>query len=133
MKQPVSSIMKQTLCAASSIIFAALYATSASAQSPDKIIRQAVKAMTNGKGEKALREIRSWEVKGRITNTKDGSTGGYRAYAMRPNPYPRAFDLGGVGGGMGYNSKKAWTRASPRRAATVTGVAGRGVSTQSPP
>ncbi|HKC87372.1 MAG TPA: hypothetical protein VKG02_15410 [Blastocatellia bacterium] len=130
MKQPVSSIKKQTLCAAISIIFAALYATSASAQSPDKIIRQAVKAMTNGKGERALREIRSWEVKGTITNTKDGSTGGYRAYAMQPNLYARAFDLGGLEVSMGYNGKSAWTRDSRDGLRTLTGAASRDFQTE---
>jgi len=130
MKQPVSSIKKQTLCAAISIIFAALYATSASAQSPDKIIRQAVKAMTNGKGERALREIRSWEVKGTITNTKDGSTGGYRAYAMQPNLYACAFDLGGLEVSMGYNGKSAWTRDSRDGLRTLTGAASRDFQTE---
>ena len=75
MNQPAYSVTKQTFCAAISIIFAALFAMSASAQSADKIVKQAVKAMTNGKGEKALREIRSWQVKGTITSLKDDSSG----------------------------------------------------------
>src|SRR5499426_3826615 len=108
MKQPVSSITNRTLWAAVSIIFAAFCPMSASAQSADKIIKQAVKAMTNGKGEKALREIRSWQVKGTITNPKDGSTGGYRAVATQPNLYVREFDLRGLEAAMGFNGKSAW-------------------------
>ncbi|MGH9940703.1 MAG: hypothetical protein ACREAM_31035, partial [Blastocatellia bacterium] len=64
MKQPVSSMTKWSLYVTLFIVFAIVCATSASAQPADKIIKQAVKAMTNGKGEKALREIRSWQVKG---------------------------------------------------------------------
>src|SRR5262249_68541 len=105
MNQPASSISEQTLCAAISIIFAVLCAASASAQSADKIIKQAVKAMTNGKGEKALREIRSWQVKGTITNLKDGSSGGYRAVAAQPDLYAREYDLRGLEGVMGFNGK----------------------------
>src|SRR5215475_3006958 len=130
MKQPASSIKKQTLCAAISIIFAALSATSATAQSADKIIKQAVKAMTNGKGEKALREIRSWEVKGTITNQKDGSTGGYRAYAMRPNLYICSFDLRGLEVSLGYNGKSAWMRDSRDGLRTLTGEASRDFQTE---
>src|SRR4030095_8604351 len=103
MKQLVSSTTKQTLCAAISVIFAALWSTSASAQSADKVIKQAVKAMTKGKGEKVLREIRSWQVNGTITNPKDGSTGGYRAYATQPNLYAYEFDLRGLEVSAGYN------------------------------
>lgn len=130
MKQPVSSITKQTLCAAISIIFAALCSTDASAQSADKIVKQAVKAMTNGKGEKALREIRSWQVKGRITNPKDGSTGAYRAYATQPNLYAYEFDLRGLEVSAGYNGKSAWMRDSRDGLRTLTGAASRDFQTE---
>jgi len=130
MKHLVTSIAKQTLCAAISIIFAALFATSAPAQSADKIIKQAVKAMTNGKGEKALREIRSWRIKGTITNLKDGATGSYQASAAQPNLYAREFDLRGLETGMGYNGKSAWTRDSRDGLRTLTGDASRDFQTE---
>src|SRR5215470_13973328 len=130
MKQPVSSTIKQTLCAAISIIFAALCATSASAQSADKIIKQAVKAMTSGKGERALREIRSWQVNGTITNLKDSSSGSYRAAATQPNLYVREFDLRGLEGAMGYNGKSAWTRDSRDGLRTLTGDVSRDFQTE---
>src|SRR5262245_61464556 len=130
MKQPVHSVTKQTFCAAISVIFAALFAMSASAQSADKIVKQAVKAMTNGKGEKALREIRSWQVKGTITNLKDGSTGDYRAAATRPDLYVREFDLRGLEGAMGYNGKSAWMRDSRGGPRTLTGHASRDFQTE---
>src|SRR5215813_936609 len=130
MKHPALSITKRTLRAAISIIFAALCAASASAQPADKIVRQAVKAMTNGKGEKALREIRSWQVKGTITNLKDGSSGGYQAAATQPDLYVREFDLRGLEGAMGYNGKSAWTRDSRDGLRTLTGDASRDFQTE---
>jgi hypothetical protein len=130
MKKSAYSVKKRTFCAAVSIIFAAICATSASAQSAEKIVKQAVKAMTNGKGEKALREIRSWEVKGTITSLKDGSSGGYRAAAARPNLYAREFDLRGLEVSAGYNGKSAWTRDSRDGLRTLTGDASRDFQTE---
>jgi hypothetical protein len=125
MGQQASSIRRQTLCAAISISFVALCAAGASAQSADKIIKQAVKAMTNGKGEKALREIRSWQVKGTITDLKDGASGAYRAAAAQPALFIREFDLRGLEVGMGYNGKSAWMRDSRDGLRTLTGDASR--------
>jgi len=130
MKQQALSITKRTLRAAVLIIFAALCAASAAAQSADKVVKQAVKAMTNGKGERALREIRSWQAKGTITNLKDGSSGDYRAAATQPNLYVREFDLRGLEGAMGYNGKSAWTRDSRDGLRTLTGDASRDFQTE---
>jgi len=130
MKHPALSTTKLTLRVAISIIFAALCAASASAQSADKIVKQAVKAMTNGKGERALREIRSWRVKGTITDLKDGSSGDYRAAATQPNLYVREFDLRGLEGAMGYNGKSAWARDSRDGLRTLTGDASRDFQTE---
>jgi hypothetical protein len=130
MGQPASSITKQTLCATISIIFAALCATSAPAQSADRIVKQAVKAMTNGKGEKALRVIRSWQVKGTITNLKDGASGSYRAAATHPTLYIREFDLRGLEVSQGYNGKSAWMRDTRDGLRTLTGEASRDFQTE---
>jgi hypothetical protein len=130
MKRPASSVTKQTLRIAISVVFAALCATSASAQSADKVIKQAAKAMTNGKGERALREIRSWQIKGTITDLKDGSSGSYRAAATQPDLYVREFDLRGLEVSMGYNGKSAWTRDSHDGLRTLTGDASRDFQTE---
>src|SRR5499427_5793604 len=130
MKHPALSTTKLTLRAAVLIIFAALCAASASAQSADKIIKQAVKSMTNGKGERALREIRSWQVKGTITDLKDGSSGGYRAAAAQPDLYIREFDLRGLEVSIGYNGKSAWMRDSRDGLRTLTGDASRDFQTE---
>src|SRR5215475_6624729 len=138
MGQHASSTTRQALCASNSIILATMWAAilatlcaaSASAQSPDKIINQAVKAITGGKGEKALREIRSWQVKGTITNLKDGSSGAYRAAAAKPDLYVREFDQRGLELSMGYNGKSAWTRDSHDGLRTLTGEASRDFQTE---
>jgi hypothetical protein len=130
MGQHAFLITRRTLCATISIIFAAFCAASASAQSADKIVKQAVKAMTSGKGEKALREIKSWQVKGTITNLKDGGAGAYRAAAAQPNYYIREFDLRGLEVSMGYNGKSAWMRDSRDGLRTLTGDASRDFQTE---
>jgi hypothetical protein len=130
MGQHAFLIRRQTLCAAISIFFVALWAEGVSAQSADRILKQAVKAMTDGKGERALREIRSWQVKGTITNLKDGASGAYRAAATQPNLYIREFDLRGVEVSMGYNGKSAWMRDSRDGLRTLTGDASRDFQTE---
>lgn len=130
MKQPVSSMTRQALYATFSIAFTIVCATAAPAQSADRIIKQAVKAMTSGKGEKALREIRSRQIKGTITNTKDGATGLYQASATQPNLYAVSYDLRGLEFSAGYNGKSAWTRDSRDGLRTLTGAASRDFQTE---
>jgi hypothetical protein len=134
MGQHASSIRRQTPRVATTIILTAFWATlwtgGVSAQSADKVLKQAVKAMTNGKGERALREIKSWQVKGTITNLKDGASGAYRAAATQPNLYIREFDLRGIEVSMGYNGKSAWMRDSRDGLRTLTGDASRDFQTE---
>ncbi|MEP7343403.1 MAG: hypothetical protein ABI977_37105 [Acidobacteriota bacterium] len=108
-----------------SLALALALTTAVSAQSPDKIIKQALKAMTNGKAERPLREIKSWEVKGTITNPKDGATGSYQAMAAQPNLYTTMFDLRGLETSAGYNGKSGWMRDSRDGLRTMTGQASR--------
>ena len=100
------------------------------AQSPDKIIKQAVKAMTNGKGEKALREVKSRQMTGKISNPKDATTGNYQASASQPNLFTETFDLGGLEFSSGYNGKSSWTRDSRDGLRTLTGQASRDFQTE---
>jgi hypothetical protein len=99
-------------------------------QTPDKVLKQAVKAMTNGKGEKALRELRSWQVKGTIVNTRDASTGSYAASAMQPNFYTGTFDLRGLEVSVGYSGKSGWMRDSRDGLRTLTGQSSRDFQTE---
>ena len=91
------------------------------AQSPDKILKQAIKAMTNGSGEKPLRNIKSWQVKGTVTRKSDGESGKYQAAAMLPNLYTEMFDLRGLETSVGYNGKSGWLRDSRNGLRTITG------------
>ncbi len=102
----------------------ALFALSApvSAQSADKIVKQAVKAMG---GEKQLRSIKSWQAKGSITNVKDGAGGNYQAAALSPNLYTSFFDIRGLEVSVGYNGKSGWMRDSREGLRTLTGASSR--------
>ncbi len=95
------------------------------AQSPDKVIKQAVKALSNGKGEKALRNVRSWEVKGQLTRLSDKASGSYQAAALLPNLYASSFDVAGFEVSVGFNGKSAWMRDSREGLRTLTGQVSR--------
>lgn len=98
---------------------------SASAQSPDKILKQAIKVMTNNKGEKALRNVRSWHAKGQVTRLSDKASGGYEALALAPNLYTGSFDVSGFEIAVGFNGKSSWLRDSREGLRTLTGQASR--------
>lgn len=90
------------------------------AQSPGKILGQASKALG---GEKALKNIRGWQIRGKIVRKSDGATGEYRAYAQAPNLFGVAFDLNGFEEQTGYNGKSGWIRDSRSGLRTLTGDA----------
>lgn len=127
MNQTITSPLIRFAC---SLVALFVLAVNGSAQSPDKVIKQAVKAMTNGKGEKALREVRSRQITGKISNSKDGSTGNYQASGSQPNLFIEAFDLGGLEFSSGYNGKSSWTRDSRDGLRTLTGQASKDFQTE---
>lgn len=100
------------------------------AQSPDKVLKQAVKVMTSGKGEKAMRAVKSWQADGTIANPKDGTSGNYQAIASQPNFFTESFNLGGLEFSSGYNGKSSWTRDSRDGLRTLTGQASRDFQTE---
>lgn len=89
-----------------------------SAQSPDKILKQAVKSMG---GEKPLRNVKSWQIKGTVTRKSDGESGTYQACSMFPNFYTDTFNLRGLETSVGYNGKSGWFRDSRNGLRTITG------------
>jgi hypothetical protein len=121
MKQPDRNSTKRILHAIAVLAMAIAVFAPASAQSADKVTKLAVKALTGGKGEKALRQIRSWRRKGVITNTRDGASGEYESAALSPNLYMNTFDLRGLEFAAGYNGKSAWMRDSRDGLRTLTG------------
>jgi hypothetical protein len=97
-------------------------ASAASAQSADKIVKQAAKAMG---GEKAQRGIKSWQVKGTIVNSGSGESGSFQAASLRPNLYTISYDIRGLEVSSGYNGKSAWVRDSRDGLRTLTGAESR--------
>ncbi len=91
-----------------------------SAQSPNKILSQANKALG---GDKALKALRSWQATGKITRKSDGANGNYQAYAQNPNLYGEMFDLNGFEIAVGSNGKSGWSRDSKNGLRTLTGDA----------
>lgn len=117
--------MKRFLSAPLSLVVVCLFVLAASAQSPDKIFKHAVKAMTNGAGEKALRNIRSWQISGTVKRQRDGEMGRYQAAALWPNLYTGTFDLRGLEMSVGFSGKSGWFRDSRNGLRTLTGDASR--------
>lgn len=99
-----------------------LCSTIVSGQSPTKILSQANKALG---GEKALKTIQSWQIRGKITRQSDSAGGAYQAFANNPNLYGESFDLNGFEVAAGYNGKSGWTRDSKNGLRTLTGDASR--------
>jgi hypothetical protein len=99
-----------------------LCATVCSAQSPNKILSQANKALG---GEKALKSVEAREASGKITRRSDGAAGDYRSFARSPNLYGEAYDLNGFEFSAGSNGKSGWTRDSKNGLRTLTGDASR--------
>ncbi|MBL8207417.1 MAG: hypothetical protein JNM09_24505 [Blastocatellia bacterium] len=117
--------MKRFVSALLFLLIAAAFTIPATAQSPDKILKQATKSLTNGSGDKVLRNVRSWEVKGSVTRKSDGAAGQYQAASMLPNLYTATFDLRGLETSVGYSGKSGWFRDSRDGLRTLTGEASR--------
>lgn len=90
------------------------------AQSPNKILSQANKALG---GEKNLKSVSSWQAKGRIARTSDGASGNYQAQISKPNFYGETYDLNGYEYARGFNGKSGWLRDSKNGLRTLTGDA----------
>lgn len=99
-----------------------LLASAVSAQSPDKILKQAAKSLG---GEKALKATSSKQTRGTITQLNNGATGGYRSQTSAPNFYFAAYDVNGFESIAAFNGKSGWQRDSRDGVRTLTGDAGR--------
>lgn len=92
------------------------------AQSPDTVLKRAVKAVG---GEKVLRSIWATQINGTITRLSDGNSGGFQAQTIQPNLYITSFDLNGFETERAYNGKSGWIRDSKNGLRTLTGQASR--------
>lgn len=91
------------------------------AQSPDKILKQAVKALG---GEKNLKRITSTQMSGKLTRKSDNASGSYQTFASKPDLYTVTVDIGGFAVSEGYNGKSGWRRDSRAGLRTLTGQDG---------
>lgn len=98
------------------------------AQSPDKILKQANKALG---GAKVLQSVKSWQKRGTITRLKDAASGKFEMQAAQPNLYHVAYDLNGFEIEAGYNGRSGWTRDSRDGLRTLTGAASRDFAAES--
>ncbi len=90
------------------------------AQSPKKVLKKASKALG---GEKALKFVKSYEKRGVIKRTKDGSTGSFEMKATKPNFYNAIYDFRGFETEVGFNGRSGWVRDSRAGLKTLTGKA----------
>ena len=104
------------------LLFLLFYTATVQAQSPNKILGQANKALG---GEKVLKAARSWQATGKITRKSDGASGAYQSFANNPNFFGGIFDLNGFEVSVGYNGKSGWIRDSRNGLKTLTGDAGK--------
>jgi hypothetical protein len=94
----------------------------ASAQSADKILKQATKAIG---GEKAVKRITKWSGAGKVTRVRDGAVGDCVILAGQPNLYTFDMDFSGLEQRVVYNGRSSWTRDSRQGVSTLTGAASR--------
>ena len=104
------------------LIVVIISATFGLAQSPQKILSQAEKALG---GKKALQAVRSRQRKGSITRLKDGASGAFLMQTAQPNFYNEIYDLNGFETESGYNGKSGWARDSREGLRTLTGIPSR--------
>jgi hypothetical protein len=103
------------------------FAAGTFAQSPDKILKQAAKALG---GEKALKAVRSRSLKGTLNQLALNKTGTFHSQSVADNSYYYSYDIDGFETSAGYNGKTAWTRDSRNGAHTLTGNPARDLQTE---
>lgn len=107
--------MKRTILITFTTLF--FLTITAIAQSPDKILKQAVKALG---GEKNLKRITSTQMSGKLTRKSDNASGSYQTFASQPDLYAVTMDIGGFAVSEGYNGKSGWRRDSRAGLRTLT-------------
>jgi outer membrane lipoprotein-sorting protein len=114
--------MRKITLFACSVVVLFVLANGVISQSPDKVLKQAAKALG---GEKALKTVQNRSVKGSIALLTDGSSGKFYSQAGPPNFYFISYDLDGFETSAGHNGKTGWQRDSRAGSRTLTGDAGR--------
>jgi hypothetical protein len=102
------------------LLLTAAFAFAAAGQSPDKILKNAEKALG---GAKAMRSAAAATRTGRITRLLDGVSGGYISHTAEPDLYNEDYDLDGFEIETGTNGRSGWARNSRDGLQTLTGEA----------
>ncbi len=92
--------------------------TSADAQSPNRTLKNAEKALG---GSKQLKRLTAWQMSGTIRRVSDSATGRFIMQASQPNRFNLSYDLNGFEYEWGYNGRSGWSRDSREGLRTLTG------------
>ena len=95
-----------------------VFSVAAFAQSPDKILKQAEKALG---GAKNLRAVRSMRLAGTIRSPQSDAGGAFLLQTAQPNSFNQFYDLNGIETETGFNGKSGWARDSRGGLQTLTG------------
>jgi hypothetical protein len=95
-------------------------AAPASAQNPQKIFDEYVRAMG---GSKALERVRTETIAGSLTDETTGATGSYSKIAKSPNRIYSEIAVGAQREVEAYNGMSAWGQSADEGARTLTGIA----------
>jgi hypothetical protein len=96
----------------------AAFAFAASAQSPEKFLKNAEKALG---GSKALQAARSVTRSGHVIRVSDGAVGSYSSRTVEPDLYNEDIELDGFEIETGTNGRSGWSRNSRDGLRTLTG------------
>lgn len=108
-------------------LFILLFAFSAFAQSPSKVLKQAEKALGGGK---TVRAAGSWTKTGTIKRLVDGASGKVRIDTSAPGLYHFYYDIEGFETERAYNGRSGWTRDSRSGLSTLTGDVSRDLQSE---
>jgi hypothetical protein len=110
------------LLLAAALCWIGLVQPAGAASSPEKILAQAAKAMG---GEKALRQIVSWQAEGAVRRPDGSGSGRYLAAARAPGLFSQEIRLDDQIYAEAFNGKSGWRSDPPAGLRTLTGDAGR--------
>jgi hypothetical protein len=98
--------------------WASTLTATAFAQSPDRVLRKAAKALG---GEKTVKAVRTRRASGTITRKRDGRSGRIEILTAQPGYYLNSTEIDGFETSEGYSGKSGWRRDSRDGLRTLTG------------
>ena len=102
------------------LLLTAAFALVSLGQSPDKVLKNAEKALG---GLKAIQAVRSLKRTGRVTRLSDGASGTYTSHTAEPDLWNENIEVNGFEIERGTNGRSGWSRNSRDGLQTLTGEA----------